>query len=674
MRLLLTVTLCVPLASAAVHSIHVTERSDVLGRRSFGDVGPYERIAGKVNFTIDPKLPANQIIAGIDLAPRNAEGLVEFSADFYVLKPTDPARGNGTLLFEVSNRGNKGLIGMFNGARASRDPRTEADFGDRFLMERGYTLVWLGWQFDVPDEGDALRAFLPVATGAAPGLVRSEFIPDRRTTEMNLGDRNMIGYPVADSNDPRIQFTVRDRCDSERRVIPRDQYKFGRMEAGQFVSDATRLYFPAGLEPGKIYELVYTSKDPVVVGLGAAGIRDFISHLKYGGPRAGIYVLGDQRRFLKRAIGFGTSQCGRFLRTFLYYGFNADEENRMVFDGVWAHVAGAGRGSFNHLYAQPSRDGHPHMNCMYPTDIFPFTGSAQTDPETGISDGLLLKAEAAKVAPKIFLTNSSYEYWGRNASLVHTTIDGAKDFPLESYTRAYLLAGAQHGAGSFPPQRAGQGYLNPSNPNDFRPFMRALLVAFNAWIADNREPPPSQLPLIAKDQLVTRSALNFPKIPNVAVPLRPKITWRLDFGPEFRDQGIVANEPPKAGQAFPTLLPQVDADGNEIAGLRIPYLAVPLATYTGWNLRSPGAGAPDEIYSMVGSYFPFARNRTERQKNGDPRPSIQERYSSREAYLTRVRAAASALVKQRYLLEADLIDIERRAAREWDAIMNGKSQ
>jgi hypothetical protein len=336
-------------------------------------------------------------------------------------------------------------------------------------------------------------------------------------------------------------------------------------------------------------------------------------------------------------------------------------------------VAGAGRGSFNHLYAQPSRDGHPHMNCLYPTDIFPFTGGAQTDPETGMTDGLLLKAEAANVVPKIFFTNGSYEYWGRNASLIHTTIDGAKDFPLEPNVRAYLFAGSQHGAGSFPPQRAGQGYLHPSNPNDYRPFMRALLVALNAWVADGREPPPAQIPLIAKDQLVARSALNFPKIPGVTVPERPKLTWRLDFGPEFRQKGIVTSEPPKLGKAFPTLLPQVDADGNEIAGLRIPYLAVPLATYTGWNLRSPGAGAPEEIYSMVGSYFPFARSRSEREKNGDPRPSVQERYASKDAYLTRVRAAASALVKQRYLLEADLIDIERRAAREWEAIMNGKS-
>jgi hypothetical protein len=672
MRHLFALALCVTTASAAVHGIYVTERSDVMNRRSFGNAGPYERIAGKVEFTIDPKLPANRIIAGIDLAPRNEEGLVEFSADLYVLKPTDPARGNGTLLFEVSNRGNKGLLGMFNNARASRDPRTEADFGDRFLMERGYTLVWLGWQFDVPDEGDALRAFLPVATSAAAGLVRSEFIPLERTTAMNLGDRNMIGYAVADPNDSRIQFTVRDRCNSERRVIPRDQYQFGRMENGSLLDDPTRLHIPSGMEPGKIYEMVYPAKDPVIAGLGAAGIRDLISHLKYGGPRAGIFVLGDQRRFLKRAIGFGSSQCGRFLRTFLYQGLNADEQGRIVFDGVWPHVAGGGRGSFNHLFAQPSRDGHPHTNCLYPADIYPFTDIAQADPETGFNEGILSKAEAVKVTPKIFYTNTSYEYWGRNASLIHTTLDGAKDVPLAPSARSFLLAGAQHGAGSFPPQRGSQSYVNPSNPNDFRPFMRALLVALNDWVADGKEPPASQVPLVAKDQLVARGALAFPKIPGVTVAQRPKLTWRLDYGPEFRDKGIIANEPPKVGKAFATLLPQVDSDGNETAGLRMPYVEVPLATYAGWNLRSPKAGSPEEIYSMIGSHFPFARNRTERQKTGDPRPSIEERYTSKPAYLEKVRAASWALIKQRYLLDSDLIDIERRAAREWDAAMSGK--
>lgn len=673
MRLSVLLLLCATAALPEVRSVRVAERSDVAGARPFGNAGPYERLVGKVNFAVDPAATANRIIVNIDRAPRNGEGLVEFSADLYILKPTDPSRGNGTILFEVSNRGNKGLIGTFNNASSTRDPRADKEFGDAFLLERGFTLVWLGWQFDVPDEADALRAYLPVATSggtAIAGLVRSEFVPSGKTTEMNLGDRNMIGYAVADPNDSAIQLTVRDRCDSARRPISRQAFAFARLEGGKPVDDPSHIYMASGFEPGKIYELVYRARDPVVAGLGAAGIRDFISFLKFGTPNAGIMPLGDQPRFLKRAIGFGTSQCGRFLRTFLYFGFNADEQARKVFDGVWAHVAGGGRGFFNHQFAQPSRDGHPHMNCFYPVDIFPFTDSPQTDSETGLTDSLLGRVEDVRVVPKIFYTNGSYEYWGRNAALIHSSLDGKKDEPLAPGTRAYYFAGTQHGPGSFPPQRS--GYVNPSNVNDFRPVMRALLAAMNDWLAAGKEPPPSLTPLVAKDQLVTRGALRFPSIPGVTVPARPKQAWRVDYGSEFREKGIIAHEPPKTGSAFAVLLPQVDADGNETSGVRLPCLMAPLGTYTGWNLRAKETGAPEEIYSMTGSYLPFAATKAARQKSGDPRPSIEERYANRSDYLGKFRAAANALAAAGYILERDIEQMTGRASRQWDAIMDGR--
>ena len=673
MRLLASLFLCAAAASPAVKSVRVSERSDVAGGRPYGSAGPYERIVAKVNFAVDPAAAANRIVANIDRAPRNEEGHVEFSADLYVLKPTDPSRGNGTILFEVSNRGNKGMIGTFNNASSMRDPRSDKDFGDALLMDRGFTLVWLGWQFDVPDEADALRAYLPVATsGGAPitGLVRSELVPSGMTTEMNLGDRNMIGYAAADPNDAGIQLTVRDRCDSARRPIPREAYRFGRLEGGKPVDDPTHIYMASGFEAGKIYELVYRAKDPVVAGLGAAGIRDFVSFLKYGTPNSGIMPLGDQSRFLKRAIGFGTSQCGRFLRTFLYFGFNADEQARKVFDGVWAHVAGGGRGSFNHQFAQPSRDRHPHMNCFYPADVFPFTDLPQTDPETGLSDSLLGRVEDLKVVPRVFYTNGSYEYWGRNAALIHSSLDGKQDAPLAPGTRAYYLAGTQHGPGNFPPQRS--GYVNPSNVNDFRPVMRALLAAMNDWLVSSKEPPPSRVPLVAKDQLVSRGVLRFPSIPGVKVPARPKQAWRVDYGPDFRDKGIITREPPMLGSAFPVLLPQVDTEGNETSGIRLPCLTVPLATYTGWNLRAKETGAPDEVYSMTGSYLPFASTKAARQKSGDPRPSLEERYGGKSAYLERFRDAAKELAAAGYILERDIQQMTDRASRQWDAIMNGR--
>ncbi|MEO7653454.1 MAG: alpha/beta hydrolase domain-containing protein, partial [Bryobacteraceae bacterium] len=527
---------------------------------------------------MDPKLPANQIIADIDKAPCNADGLVEFSSDIYVLKPRDPARGNGSVLYEVSNRGNKGMLAMFNRAAGSHDPRTTDHLGDTFLMEQGFTLVWLGWQFDVPRAEGLMRLYAPIATDQGKpitGLVRSEIIPDKKEFSHSLADRNHMPYTPANSNDPALTLTVRDRNDGVRRPIPRSQWK---------IVEETHLSMDAGFEPGRIYELVYTARDPALAGLGLTAVRDLMSFLKYGTGNS-VTPLGDQRRFIKRAFGFGTSQSGRFLRTFVYYGFNADENGRQVFDGVLAHVAGGGRGSFNQRFAQPSRDGHPFLNFFYPTDIFPHTDVTQTDAETGLTDGLLAKADQAKVTPKIFYTNSSYEYWGRSASLIHTTVDGRNDAPLPASTRIYMFAGGQHGPASFPPKRSAT--RNLTNPNPYTWSMRALLVAMQNWVKDGKEPPPSQYPMLAEGKLVAVPALQFPKIPGITVPQRLQKGYRADYGPEFRSRGIVTIEPPQIGKPFPTLVPQVDGDGNETAGVRMPDIQAPLATFTGWNLRAP---------------------------------------------------------------------------------------
>jgi hypothetical protein len=641
-------------AHAAVTRIDVLERSDVLEGKEFGAAGAYERITGKVYFTVDPALPANRIITDIGLAPRNAEGLVEFSSDLYVLKPRDPARGNGAVLYEVSNRGRKGMLQMFNRASGGLDPRTPEHFGDGFLMQQGYTLLWLGWQFDVPQEASLMRLHTAVAKDVT-GLVRSEFIPNDRTQVMPLADRNHIPYPVANPQDEKLALTVRDRADGARRTIPRAQWT---------IENASHVRMTAGFEPGRIYELVYTAQDAPIVGLGPTAIRDLISHFKYASP--GVFPLGDQRRFIKRAYGFGVSQSGRFLRTFLYYGFNTDEKSRKVFDGLMVHVAGAGRGSFNHRFAQPSRDGHPFFNTFYPTDIFPYTDLEQTDPETGLTDGLLTKTLAAKAAPKIFYTNSSYEYWGRSASLIHTTVDG-KDAPLFPDTRIYLFAGGQHGPSGFPPSRSRT--QNAANPNDFRWSMRALLPAMERWVKDGVEPPPSQFPRISDDKLVTLGALQFPSIPGVAVPTRMQKGYRADYGPDFRTKGIVEIEPPRLGKPFPMFVPQVDRDGNETSGVRMPDVAVPLATLTGWNLRTAEIGAPDELNSMIGSFIPFPRTKEERAAMRDPRLSIAERYPTREEYLKRYESAARDLVKAGYLLEGDVPQIVEQGAARWDYLM-----
>ncbi len=651
---------------AAVLRVELEERSDVLEGRSFGSVGPYERIQAKVRFAVDPRLAANQNIRDLEYAPRNEAGLVEFSADLYVLKPRDPAKGNGTLLFEVANRGRKLMPATFHRV-SSLDPREPADFGDGFLLEQGFTLAWLGWQWDVPEEPHLLRLYAPVAGhGERPlrGLVRSEFIPDQPARTFSLADRTMLAYPAADPNDAAAQLTVRERGDGPRRTIPRGDWMFARERDGRPVPDRAHLYLLKGrLEPGRIYEVIYTAQDPVIVGVGLAAVRDFVSFLKYGAPNSGATLLGDQRRYLKRAIGFGSSQSGRFLRTFLYFGFNADEQGRKVFDAVWAHVAGAGRGSFNHRFAQPSRDGHPFLNFFYPTDLFPFTDLEETDPETGVRGGILTRAAAAGVLPKIFYTNGSYEYYGRAASLIHTSPDGKKDAPLAPETRIYFFAGSQHGPAAFPPSGAGTVHL--TNPNDFRWAMRALLVALNRWITDGTQPPVSRYPRLADGTLVEPDVVRFPKIPGVRFPERLHRAWRVDYGPDFETRGIVTFEPPKLGKAFPTLVPQVDADGNETAGVRLPDVAVPLATYAGWNFRAPSLGAPEELYSMAGSFLPFAATKAERLNRGDPRPSVEERYGGRDSYLEQVRAAARELVAEGFLLERDLDAVLQRAGEVW---------
>lgn len=639
-------------ALAGLLRIEVLERSDVLDGREFGRTGAYERIVGKAYFAVDPRLPENRIIRDIALAPRNERGLVEFSSDIYVLKPRDPARGNGAVLYEVCNRGNKLMLPVFNRASGSRDPRSGAELGDGLLMEQGYTLLWLGWQFDVPREPNRMRLYTAAVKGVT-GIVRSEIVLDRKATRASLADREHIPYPVLNPADPKLTLTVRDRAMGPRTAVPRGRWH---------IENRSDVVMPAGFEPGRIYELVYTSQDPPVAGLGPTAVRDVISFLKYGGND--ITMLGDHRRYIRRAYGFGISQSGRFLRTFVYFGFNRDEKGRKVFDGLLVHVAGGGRGSFNHRFAQPSRDGHPYFNILYPTDIFPFTDVTRTDPETGISDGLL--AHAGGAVPRIFYTNSSYEYYGRAGSLIHTTIDGKEDAPIPPTTRIYFFAGGQHGPAAFPPARGTA--QNRANPNPYTYALRALLQDMDAWVREGKQPPPSQYPRIANHSLVPLAALRFPKIPGVKLPVRIQGAWRVNYGPRFLTEGIVGIEPPKVGGAFPTLVPQVDDDGNETSGILMPEVRWPLATYTGWNLRAPEIGAPEELFSMVGSFIPFARTRAQRERAGDPRPAIQERYATRAEYLQKVGAAARSLADRRLLLDRDVAPLIERAAATWDLL------
>jgi len=633
-RFILAVLLFAATSRAAVTRVEILESGELPAYPS------YQRVVGKIYFAVDPKLAANRTIVDIGLAPRNAQGLVEFTADLYMLKPADPSRGNGTALFEVSNRGGRGMLSMFDFG-GKPDPRTVEDLGDPLLFKQGFTLVWVGWEWDVPKHPGVLGLDAPRIPGLS-GLVRAEIIRNERTHRASLGDRAQIPYAVADP--ASATMTWRDDPVGAGAVIPHSQWRF--------TEDGRNVEFDSGFEPGRIYEVIYKAQNPVVSGLGSAAIRDYISYLKQTGD-------------VKRAIGFGTSQSGRFLRTFVYEGFNADEHGARVFDGLWPHVGGAGRGSFNIRFGQPSRDGHARMNRFYPTDIFPFSELPETD--AGITDSLLTRAMAQHAVPRIFYTNGSYEYWGRGASLTHTSLDGKHDYAPSAGSRIYYLAGTQHGPNANPVRHDTE---NLANPQDYRFAMRGLLLAMNAWITDDAPPPDSRMPLIAKNELVPESALHFPKIPGVHLPKEPYIVYRLNFGPNFRTKGIIDIEPPKIGGPFPILVPQVDRDGNEISGVRLPELSVPLATYTGWNLRDPAIGAPDVTYDMVGSYVPFARARADREKTGDPRLSIEERYTDREDYVRKVAAAAEELVRERFMIEEDVPRVIERAAARWDSLMS----
>jgi hypothetical protein len=627
MRRPLLLLLPLAFASAAVTRVEIQSRADL-------PIENYERLAGKVYFAVDPKLPANQIITDIALAPKNAQGFVEFSADVEIYHPK--ANANGTAILEISNRGGKGLVNMFNMPAT----RSATDFGDGLLFKEGFTLIWIGWEWDIPNREGALKLHAPAIHGLT-GVVRSEIEVEKPTLSASLGDRNMIPYAVADPDSATMNW--RKGPNGERQTIPRDRWKFS--------DDMTRVELTGEFQPGIIYDVIYTGKDPAVAGLGPAAIRDAVSYIK-------------QMGYVQRVIGFGVSQSGRFLRTFLYYGFNADEHGKRVFDGVWAHVAGAGRGSFDHRFAQPSRDGHPLLNLMYPSDIFPFTDEPETD--AGITDSILARARKDGVVPKIFYSNGAYEYWGRAASLIHISPDGKKDAPPAPDTRVYFIAGAQHGANAQPVKTVTQ---NLANPEDHRFAMRALLMDMNNWVTSGAAPPDSKIPRIGKDELVAPGALNFPKVPGIALPKEPYLAWHLDFGPDFRSKGIVTQDPPKVGTPFSVLVPQVNGDGNETAGIRLPEQMVPLATYTGWNLRDPKIGAPDVIYNMVGSFIPFARTKAEREASGDPRPSIEERYKDKDDYLRKVKEAAVALSGSGFLLKEDIEKVGAKAAARWDALM-----
>ena len=633
--------------SAEVARIEIAIREDVLGGKPFGAVGAYEKLAGRVYFAVAPETAQNRIIADIEKAPRNAQGKVEFSADLFILKPKEPARANGVLLFDVVNRGNKALLATFNHGVGSADPTTEAQFGDGLLMREGYTLVAVGWQFDVPKQKNRIGFDAPIATeGGRPitGWVNPWFIPNKRSESYEFASGYFSpAYPPLDPDNPAYRLTEREGLASAPRLIPREDWQFGRVENGKLRFDPNWVTLKGGFGAGLTYQVTYESKDPPLAGLGFAAIRDLASALKYNSD---ALVHG------RYAYTYGASQTGRFQRQVIYEGFTTDEHGRQAIDALFIQTGGTSLGSFNERFAQPNELG------SFTQTKFPIRYEVTTDPLTGRRDGLGARVPAGQ-EPKVFLVDTGSEYWdrGRVAALRHLSMDGTKDLADPPNVRVYFLAGTQHGSGSWPPGDNG-GQLR-ANPNDYRWAQAALLVALDGWVRKGVAPPPSRHPLLSDGTLIAQSKIQYPSVRSVKWPLHVPGGFRADV-PGFLS-------------VLPFLVPQVDKDGNDIGGIRLPEQAVPLGTYADWAFRSESIGAPDTLIAMAGSFIPFARTRAEREKSGDPRLSIAERYSGRADYLRRVEEAAKGLAQDRYLLREHVRPIVDAAGEHWDWMMSPKT-
>lgn len=635
------------LASAEVTKIEIAKRFPFAGDQAYGSTGSYERITGKFYGELDPKDAANAGVVDLDKAPRNAAGRVEYSADLDILKPLHMAKGNGTLFYDVNNRGNKRTLHQFNSAVANNDPSTAEHGGNGFLMRQGYTLVWSGWIPNQPVGGGALLIDVP----AAPGLeqvVWDEFLFNTRG-EMTA----KLAFKATATDKARAAFYILDNHRSEPRPLPAD--------AWEFVDNGTIRLLPAGTPflVGVLYQFTYPAANPPVSGIGFAATRDLVSFLR-NDTSSQNPLAADGKLVVRATLAHGTSQSGRYLRDLLHRGFNEDEAGRRVFDGMNIHIATA-QIFLDQRFAQTNRAFSLGYGFRGYGDVsFPFSYQEQKDPFSGKEDGVLSRCMARNNCPKITHTNTSTESWQGANSLVTTDVLGRKDAVLPDNVRVYQFASTQHV--STATMARGVCALPPNLEIDPRPAMRAILLALDKWVKDGTPPPASSYPRVQDKLLVAAKQLQFPKIPGVALPVEPNPKEHFDYGPDF-DKGIIAPGLPKLAKGrYTVLVPQVDRDGNEVGGIRMPELAVPIGTATGWSLRAADDGGAGELCYLDGIFVPFAKTKAERIAKRDPRLSLAERYRSKEDYVAKVRAAAEKLKQQGYLLDEDVERAEKRAA------------
>ena len=604
---------------------------------AFGSTGAYERVKGVFRGELDPQDPRNRVIVNIDKAPRNAAGKVEYEADFFMLRPVDAARGNGRVIYDVTNRGRMYIHWRLMDARlaspaSGNDPRTLEDAGTGLFLRRGYTLVWSGWDPDAPRANNGLGMKAIVATDSGKPIVR--VIRDELVSGTRGAARETfrLTHEAATLDQSQAKLTARRNEADARREIPREAWTYVNGREIRLLPEGTRP------DPGTVYELHYPAKNPRVLGVGMAATRDLVSFLRSGKPD----TAGNPNPVaapVRAALAFGISQSGRFLRDFVRDGFNQDEAARKVFDGVLAHTAGVGGVFLNYEFGQPARTNTQHEDHTFPENAFPFSAARVADPITGKTGGLM---RGDGFDPLWMETNTSTEYWQKGASLLVTDPLGERDLTLPPNARAYLIGGTQHGGQAWMRSTPGN-CVNPRNPHSPTPALRALLIALDEWASEGKAPPASRTPRIADRTFVAPAESKFPAIPGVSVVRRANTFGVLkDWTKPEMDMS----------RPYRVLVPALDADGNETSGILLPDIAVPLATYTGWNLYK--APYPEgELCDRDGTYAPFARTRAEREARGDPRPSLEERYGSHAAYVKRYEEAVQRLARERLILAED---------------------
>ena len=661
----------------------IARRELFAGGHEFPVTGPYEKIVGKLHGEVDPEHRLNRLIVDLDKAPRNRRGRVAYESDFFILKPVDMERGNGKILFDAPNRGAKRILAFLNDAPQSNDPSTPEDAGNGFLMRAGYTIVWCGWQGDLLPSGNWLALTVPVATDGGKELVdrvRAEIVVDEPGVKSQplSGDRRVRSYEAAALDKSAALLTIRVRSYGSRSTVDPGEWEFAACTAeprtGNTVvkPSGSDLYLRDGFKPGYIYEFIYLAKNPLVLGLGFAASRDFISFLRFGKETTGApnpLGIGNKRPAIRAAYGWGRSQSGRYLRDFVYHGFNQDEAGRKVFDAIAPHVAGGGRLYLNYRFARPVSSSQQHTNQLDP-ELFPHAYNVIRDAQSGRRDGILKRP---KSDPLVFHTQTSTEYWQKRGCLAHTGGKG-NDLHLPATVRLYVIASAQHNSpfGSEPVKERTQLPINPLPAGD---ILRALLVALDQWATHGLTPPPSRYPTIHAGTLVPPrpASLGFPKIPGVNFTALHNRQLFLNYGGGVV-RGRISVHPPEpiADRAYTILVPKVDRDGNDVGGIRLPAIEAPLGTYTGWNLRPAGL-AEGELAGLLGSFIPFALTKAERLKSGDPRLSLEERYKHTNDYVSRVSRAARLLAEQRYLLSSDAERLIEEARQRFLGLAAGSS-